>query len=69
MRRVEVGEKKADRDGFDARVAQGDRRVAHPLFIQGFEFLPVRRRQTSPDHHAIAAFDQRTILPRQLLSD
>ena len=69
MRRVEVREKKADCDGFDAGVAQRDRRVAHPLFVQWLEFLPVRRREAPSDHHAIAAFDQRTVLPRQLLSD
>ena len=69
MRRIEVGEQKADGDGFHASLAKRDRRAAHPLFIQGLELLPVRRRQASLDHHAVAAFDQWTILPGQLLPD
>src|ERR1700678_3229350 len=47
VRRVKVGEKKADRDGFHAGVAKGARRIAHALFIQRLEFLPVRRGETS----------------------
>src|SRR3984957_19498822 len=69
MRRVKVGEEKADCDGFDAGVAKGARRFAHALLVQRFEFMALRRRQTSRDHHAIATLDQRTILPRQLLPD
>ena len=37
-------EKKADRDGIHAGAAEGERRVAHALFIQRLEFLSMRWR-------------------------
>ena len=69
MRRIEIGEQKAYRDRFDAFRLQRPRRGKHAAFIERLKFLAMRRYQSSLHDFAMAALDQRPVLPRQFLHD
>ena len=67
--RIDVGEEETHRDRLDAFVPQRSRRAAHAVFIQGLQDLALGRRQTLADDFAVAAANQRPVLPRDVLHD
>ncbi len=69
MRRVEIGEEEADRDGLDPFGLERLRRFADRGLVERLELLAARRHQPALHDLAMAALDQRPALPGQLLHD
>ena len=67
--RVQIGEQEADRDRLDASGAQEASGLAHRRFVERNQFVPSWRREPLGDRQAMAALDQRPILPRNFLAD
>jgi hypothetical protein len=66
---VEIGEQKADRDRLDRFGFQSVGRHNHASLIERLKFITVRRNKPALHHLAVTPFDQRAVLPRQLLHD
>ena len=69
MRGIEIGEQEADGDRLDAFLAQRDARRAARRFVERLELLAGRRNQPAVHDLAMAALDQRAVLPGQFLPD
>ena len=69
MRRIEIGEQKADRDCLNRFRFQGARRRDHTSLIEWLKLLAPWRNEPSFHHLAVTPLDQRPGLPRQFLHD
>ena len=69
VRRIEIGEQKADRDRLDPFRFQSARRRDHTSLVERLKLLAVRRNEPALHHLAVAPLDQRPALPRQFLHD
>ena len=69
MRRIEIGEKKADGDRLDPLGFQQTGGGNDAALIERLEFLAVRRTEPAFHHFAVPPLDQGPVLPRQLLHD
>ena len=69
MRRIEIGEKKADGDRFDPLGFQQTGGGNDATFIERLKFLSVRRAEPAFHHFAVPPLDQGPVLPRQFLHD
>ena len=66
---IEVGEQKADGDGFDAGFLQFAHGLAHTLLVERLQLLATGRHQPLRHRLAVAALDQRPVLPGDVLHD
>ena len=69
MRRIEIGEQKADRDRLHRFRLQRSRRLDHACLVERLKLLAVRWRQPAFHHLAVTPLYQRPVLPWQLLHD
>ena len=69
MCRIEIGKQETHRDGLHALVSQVAGRAAHLLLVEGHQHVPLRRDQAFGHHFAVAALDQRAVLPGDFLEN
>ncbi len=69
VRRVEIGEQEADGDRLHAGVLQLAHGLADAFLVERLQHLAARRHQPLGHRLAMAALDQRPVLPRDVLHD
>ena len=69
VRGIEVGEQEADGDRLHARLFQLAHRLAHAGFVERLQHLALGRHQPLLHRLAMAALDQRPVLPGDVLHD
>ena len=69
VRGIEVGEQEADGDRLHARLLQLAHRLAHARFVERLQHLALGRHQPLLHRLAMAALDQRPVLPGDVLHD
>ncbi len=69
VRRVEIGEQEADGDGLHARFLELAHGLAHAFLVERLQHLALGRHQPLRHRLAMAALDQRPVLPGDVLHD